>query len=154
MIPTGLTSYIQIAEAMQAQLAEVGIEMTLEQMDPAEMADRMYGRKEADAILGGLTGSADPSLYFAQRIIASAYANPGQHSTPKIEELYRQSIATADPEARRAVLHEAVHEVVDQVLNINVMFPHTIAAYDDEVVGHVIPLSGNPSFRNVGITGG
>lgn len=151
MIPTGLTSYIQIAEAMQAQLAEVGIDMALEPMDPAEMADRMYGRKEADAILGGLTGSADPSLYFAQRIIASAYANPGQHSTPRIEELYQQSIATADPEARQDVLHEAVHEVVDQVLNINVMFPHTVAAYRDGVVGHVIPLSGNPSFRNLGI---
>lgn len=151
MIPIGLTSYIQIAEAMQAQLAEVGIAMSLEPMDPAEMADRMYGRKEADAILGGLTGSADPSLYFAQRILASAYANPGQHSTPRIEELYQQSIATADPRARRAVLHDAVEEVVDQVLAINVMFPHTIAASSDEVVGQVIPMSGNPSFRNVGI---
>ena len=151
MIPTGLTSYIQIAEAMQAQLAEVGIEMTLELMDPAEMADRMYARKEADAILGGLTGSADPSLYFAQRILASAYANPGQHSTPKIEELYVQSIATVDPEAREQVLHDAVYEVVDQVLNINVMFPHTVAAYRDGVVGHVIPLSGNPTFRGIGI---
>jgi len=151
MVPAGLTTYIQIAEAMQAQLAEVGIEMALEPMDPAEMADRMYGRKEADAILGGLTGSADPSLYFAQRIIASAYANPGQHSTPAIEDLYQQSIATADPEAREEVLHEAVHEVVDQVLNINVMFPHTIAAYRDEVIGQVIPLSGNPTFRDLGI---
>jgi peptide/nickel transport system substrate-binding protein len=151
MVPAGLSSYIQTAEAMQAQLAEVGIDMTLEPMDPAEMADRMYARKEADAILGGLTGSADPSLYFAQRIIASAYANPGNHSTPKVEELYLRSIATADPEARQQVLRDAVAEVVDQVLNINVAFPHTVAAYRDGVVGLEIPLSGNPSFRGLGI---
>jgi hypothetical protein len=37
------------------------------------------------------------------------------------------------------------------VLNINVMFPYTIAARRDEVVNQVIPLSGNPSFRYVGI---
>ena len=48
-------------------------------------------------------------------------------------------------------LRDAVAEVVDQVLNINVAFPHTVAAYRDGVVGLEIPLSGNPSFRGLGI---
>jgi peptide/nickel transport system substrate-binding protein len=154
MIPANLSPYNEVAEAMQAQMAEVGIDARLMVMEPAQMADRYYAQRETDAILGGLVGNADPSLYFGQYMMPDAYANPGGHSTDEIQRLYRESIAIADPDERTAVLHAAVQEVVDEVLAIPVMFPHTIAALRDGVVGYVTPVSANPQFRGVGIAAG
>lgn len=154
MVPANLSPYNEVAEAMQAQLAEVGIDAQLQVMEPAQMADRYYAQRETDAILGGLVGNADPSLYFGQYMMPDAYANPGGHSTEAIQRLYHESIATADPEERTEVLHAAVGEVVDQVLGIPVMFPHTIAALRDGVVGYRTPVSANPQFRGVGIAAG
>ena len=154
MVPANLSPYNEVAEAMQAQMAEVGIDAQLLVMEPAQMADRYYARQETDAILGGLVGNADPSLYFGQYMMPDAYANPGGHSTEDIQRLYRESIAIADPAQRTEVLHAAVEEVVDEVLAIPVMFPHTIAAMRENVVGYVTPVSANPQFRGVGIAAG
>jgi peptide/nickel transport system substrate-binding protein len=153
MVPANLAPYNEVAEAMQAQMAEVGIDAQLQVMEPAQMADRYYAKKETDAILGGLVGNADPSLYFGQYMMPDAYANPGGHSTEEIQRLYRESIAVADQDQRTEVLHAAVQEVVDEVLAVPVMFPHTIAALREGVVGYVTPVSANPQFRGVGIVG-
>jgi peptide/nickel transport system substrate-binding protein len=151
MIPAALPPYDAIGEVIQAQLADVGIAAELLLMEPAQMADRYYVMKETDAILGGLVGSADPSLYFGQYTMPDAFANPGGDSTDRMQQLYRESIATSDEAQRTQIIHDGVEEVVDQVFFINIAFPKLITASREGVVGFVMPVSGNPQFRGVGI---
>jgi peptide/nickel transport system substrate-binding protein len=151
MIPAALPPYDAIGEVLQAQFAEVGIRAELLLMEPAQMADRYYVAKETDAILGGLVGSADPSLYFGQYTMPDAFANPGRHSTERMQELYRASIATSDEAERTQIIHDAVQEVVDQVFFVNIAFPRLITASSERVVGFVMPVSANPQFRGVGM---
>jgi peptide/nickel transport system substrate-binding protein len=151
MIPAALPPYDAIGEVIQAQLAEVGITADLVLMEPAQMADRYYVAKETDAILGGLVGSADPSLYFGQYTLPDAFANPSGNSTDKMEELYRASISTSDEAERTEIIHQGVEEVVDQVFFLNIAFPKLITATTENVVGFVMPVSGNPQFRGVGM---
>ena len=115
------------------------------------MADRYYVAKETDAILGGLVGSADPSLYFGQYTLPDAFANPSGNSTDKMQELYRASISTSDEAERTEIIHQGVEEVVDQVFFLNIAFPKLITAGTENVVGFVMPVSGNPQFRGVGM---
>lgn len=152
MIPAALPPYDAIGEVIQGQLADVGITAELVLMEPAQMADRYYVAKETDAILGGLVGSADPSLYFGQYTLPDAYANPSGDSTDTMQQLYRESIATIDEAERTQIIHEGVEEVVDQVFFINIAFPKLITASRENVVGFVMPVSGNPQFRGVGMT--
>jgi peptide/nickel transport system substrate-binding protein len=151
MIPSALPPYDSIGEVLQAQFADVGVKANLVLMEPSQMADRYYAAQETDAILGGLVGSADPSLYFGQYSLPGVYANPGGHSTETIQRLYRESIATADQEARTEIVHAAVAEVVDQVMFVNIAFTRPITAARENVVGFVMPVSGNPQFRGVGV---
>ena len=151
MIPAALPPYDAIGEVIQAQLADVGITADLVLMEPAQMADRYYVAKETDAILGGLVGSADPSLYFGQYTLPDAFANPSGNSTDKMQELYRASISTSDEAERTQIIHQGVEEVVDQVFFLNIAFPKLITASTENVVGFVMPVSGNPQFRGVGM---
>jgi peptide/nickel transport system substrate-binding protein len=154
MIPAALPPYDAIGEVIQGQLADVGIRADLVLMEPAQMADRYYVAKETDAILGGLVGSADPSLYFGQYTMPDAYANVSGDSTETMQRLYHESIATSDEAERTRIIHEGVEEVVDQVFFINIAFTKLITAGRENVVGFVMPVSGNPQFRGVGMTAG
>ena len=152
MIPSALAPYDTIGEILQAQFADIGVTADLVLMEPSQMADRYYTAEETDAILGGLVGSADPSLFFGQYTLPDVYANPGGHSTDEIQRLYRESIATSDEAERTQIIHDAVAEVVDQVMFINIAFTRPITAARENVVGFVMPVSGNPQFRGVGMT--
>ena len=76
-----------------------------------------------DAILAGWGGRADPSVTFAQRTVATAFNNLGGHSTPKMDELYAASIATADPDERQAIPREASREAAESVPEFVLFFP-------------------------------
>ena len=86
-----------------------------------------------------------------ENTLPDAFANPSGNSTDKMQELYRASISTSDEAERTEIIHQGVEEVVDQVFFLNIAFPKLITAGTENVVGFVMPVSGNPQFRGVGM---
>lgn len=150
IIPTG-PDYLPIAEAVQAQLEDVGIDMEVQAVEPDTMADVMFAEERHDAMIAGWGPRPDPSMTVATRYTSDGYANPGGHSTERLEELHAAAETIVDEDERAEVMHELVEEVVDEVLEIPVIFPHDVYLTTDDVVGFRPRLMRRPEFRGVGI---
>ncbi|MFV0309910.1 MAG: ABC transporter substrate-binding protein [Desertimonas sp.] len=152
MTPAGLPPYPDIAQVLQAQLAEVGIDARLSAVDPAQMGERMLVNLESDALLGGLPGIGDPSRIYADNFLSDSFNNPGGNTTERMEELYVESISTFDPDERAEVIRQAQAELVDEVLVIVIVVPNSISVTSDQVVGYDAgSVRGYISIRGVGI---
>ncbi|MCW0214598.1 MAG: ABC transporter substrate-binding protein [Pseudonocardia sp.] len=148
VIPSG-SDYQPLAEAVQSQLAAVGVTMEIVPAAPDTMGDLMFVQERYDAMLASWGPRADPSMTVATRYTAAGFGNPGGQSTPLLEQLHREALATTDQAARTGVMHRLVDEVVDQVLEIPVVFPQDITVQTDRVVGLQPRLMHRPEFRGV-----
>jgi peptide/nickel transport system substrate-binding protein len=150
VIPTG-SDYQPLAEAIQGQLAAVGVRMEIVPAAPDTMGDLMFVQERYDAMLAAWGPRADPSMTVATRYTAAGFGNPGGQSTPRLEELHKQALATTDPAARAAVMHDLVDEVVEQRLEIPVVFPQDVVVTSPRVTGLEPRLMHRPEFRGVGV---
>jgi peptide/nickel transport system substrate-binding protein len=151
LIPAG-PDFLPLAEAIQNQLAAVGIAMEIVPAEPDTMGDLMFVQERYDAMIASWGPRADPSMTVATRYAADGFANPGGHSTPQLEELHRRALRAVDEQERTAVMHELVAEVVDQVLEIPVIFPHDVYVFTPRVHGLQPRLMHRPEFRGVAIS--
>jgi peptide/nickel transport system substrate-binding protein len=145
------TVYTQLGEAAQAQLAEVGINLTVQLTEPADLGQSMYIDKTAAFALLYTNGSIDPANTVGSRFAANGFFNAGKYSTPKLEELYQQAIATTDEAERTTVLQGVSTEVVEQVLDMPLFFALEPMGVNDRVVGYEDYFTGKPEFRGVAV---
>jgi peptide/nickel transport system substrate-binding protein len=145
--------YAQLGEAVQAQLADIGIKLTVKITEPAELGPAMYVNKTAAFALLYTNGSIDPANTVGTRYISTGFFNAGKYSTPKMEDLYKQAIATTDNDARTKVMQDVSREVVAQVLDMPLFTAQEPEGINDRVVGYQSWFTGRPEFRGVGVTG-
>jgi peptide/nickel transport system substrate-binding protein len=147
------TVYTQLGEAVQAQLAEVGITLNIQLTEPAELGQAMYIDKTAAFALLYTNGAIDPANTVGSRFASTGFFNAGKYSTPHLEELYQQALATTDEDDRTTVMQDVSREVVEQVLDMPIFFALEPLGVNDRVVGFESYLTGRPEYRGVGVTG-
>ena len=145
-------AYTLLGEAVQGQLAQVGIDLTVQITEPAQLGPAMYVDKTAMFALLYTNGAIDPANTVGSRFAADGFFNAGDYSTPRLEELYQQSLATTDEEERTVVMQDISREVVEQVLDVPLFFAREPEAISDRVVGYESWFTGRPEFRGVGVT--
>lgn len=151
LVPT-ITAFQTLAQAMQEQLADVGITMELEVVDPVQ-ASSQFNSGEADAAVGSYAGSVDPSQYIASTYLESGSSNPGGLTSNALEELHVEAMSADDPEARGEVYDELIDEVFDLGPSaIPVCFRNSAAVYAEGVTGVAPSFAGPYEFRDVTVT--
>jgi len=89
-------------EAMQAQLKTVGIDLTLQFVESAELQKRRVDRNYQ--LLGdNLTPSAEPDTYTWVEYHSKSSGNVGSYNDPALDALLDKQRATADPAERKKV---------------------------------------------------
>ena len=151
IIPSGAAEVTTLAEAVQEQLAEVGITMKLRPVEGAQLAEIFYARAEGDALMSEWGGRHDPSTTVGLRYTSDGFSNPGRHTTDELMELYDESLATSDQAEREPILQQISDEVVDQVLDIPLVFQEVGWVTRDDVVGFEPNMLGRVEFRGVGV---
>ncbi len=144
-------AYQLLGEAVQAQLAQVGIDLNVQITEPAQLGPAMYVDKTAMFALLYTNGSIDPANTVGSRFSAAGFFNAGKYSTPRLEELYQQSLTTTDEADRTVVMQDISREVVEQVLDMPLFFAQEPEAISDRVVGYESWFTGRPEFRGVGV---
>ena len=145
-------AYTLLGDAVQAQLAEVGIDLTVQITEPAELGPAMYVDKTAAFALLYTNGSIDPANTVGTRYSANGFFNAGKYSTPRLEELSQESLATTDEDARTTVMQNISTEVVEQVLDMPVFFAREPEAINNRVQCYESYFTGRPEYRGVGVT--
>lgn len=138
---------VQTAEAVAAQLAEVGITVNLRPVDKSTTV--FYSRKEADAWIGPWGGRSDPAQTLELQYTKGQLQNPGGTASEEIMNKAKASLTPASEEERAKAVQEFTAQVLKEHLDTFLFFPDNVQVHGPKVTGVEIPVSGKPSFRGV-----
>ena len=97
---------INLAQNLQSQLSEVGIELELVQLETNVYVDRWL-EADFDSALSENNSNPDPHLTYSRYFISGAnFANVAGLSSPELDELFAEGLAETDPEARVPIYQE------------------------------------------------
>ncbi|HEX4220555.1 MAG TPA: ABC transporter substrate-binding protein, partial [Acidimicrobiales bacterium] len=139
-------SYVQFGELLQSQLKAVGIDMQLQQIQPAEAiaalwgsAGTGHGTAAAAPIGGGLTSPATTDQVLRATVLSSGYMNPGGVEVPGVAALLTQADA-ATTSAGAAVAYQKINQIITEgVYNmVPVYAGPAITGYQNYVGGHPV----------------
>ncbi|MER3439102.1 MAG: hypothetical protein C4346_16780 [Chloroflexota bacterium] len=110
--------YSSQAEAVQQQLAEVGIKMEVQTLEPAQLLTRFAIEKSADAYYSTTGGFVDPAKTVAQLYLPNSTLNPGGYDNPRISELAFKGLEPTD-QAQRAPFYQEISRIAaEDVLHV------------------------------------
>jgi ABC-type transport system substrate-binding protein len=155
------TSYIQQGELIQAMLKEVGINMTLDKIEVAQMVPSMYtggsnGKGSIAAAPWGSNLTPDLDSILRRQFLRDGATNNGGDEPDGLRALLDQAAAETDYAKRDTLMKQANKIISEQVLEgIPLFVLPAIMAFKDYVGGLTKPETGCPAnLRGVYITQG
>lgn len=145
---------IRAAQVVQQMLADIGVKISIQPMQGAEVSARYYERAEAHGRIGGWSGRPDPDVnYYARLGCGGSYnaPRPRGYCDPVVDELLDKGRTTTDPKGRAAIYAELDRHVLDQALHIPLWFRSWSAAMRKELTGFKPYLFGKPIYRELGL---
>lgn len=144
--------YSSQAEAIQAQLAKIGVKMDVQTVEPAQLLARFVTEKTADAYFSTTGGFIDPSKVAAQLYLPTSSFNPGGFTDPKISEAAAKGLESTE-QAQRAIAYQALSKAVtEDALHIPVCSGVTVTAASSKVQNFKANGQGAYEFRGVSIS--
>jgi len=134
----------QTAELIKDQLKDVGIDMTIQPLDPsAEDAAMNAGEHQVGAV--GTPGNGlDPSSWVSSRFSTKGALNSNTHyNNPDVDRLLEQARTTLDPAARKPLYQQAQKLIMDDAA-VCVVVSQPVAALSRANV-HNVPLGPTPA---------
>lgn len=137
IIGSGATAYVQFGELLQAQLAEVGIEMELELVDRSQTLPMLYEEDAAPAApIGGGADAALTDVFIRNYLLEDGSFNAGDVELPEVRDLLDEAGAQPDVEAARPLYQEVNRLVAEDLFQI-------IPVYADAaIMGHQANVGG------------
>ncbi|TLF86385.1 hypothetical protein FE391_00345 [Nonomuraea sp. KC401] len=147
------TSYQVLAQALQAQLKEVGIKATIKVLEFQQMISvRRTGKFTATVALVQ-AGRPDPTQFVQDFYMKGGSYNPGAFSLDGVGELLAKARASEDVEERKAPMQEIIKKVVEAGPPVIPVCGVTyVAAYRKGVTGLDAPVIGDYDFASVKIS--
>lgn len=148
-----VTIYTKLAEIVQAQLGEIGIDVSVSPMPALEMVQVFAVDKEADMIGSIHSGGNDPDVVVQRYLAPNALYNPGGADYPELMEIAEAASAVVDPQERSDLYDDMMQAWVDNPPHvISICNVHMSAAFAENVSGVVQPMSGAADLRGVAVS--
>ena len=135
--PSGFPEFGKFAEILQADLAKIGVTVTIEPMDSAQWYPILLdGTYEATFSFAGGT-----QLYPTRISLSSNFPGTGNVAWPdgKAPEAYAEGLAEADatfdPEKQKAALKKMADAFMDEAWNLPISFRTTLFAFSKAITG-------------------
>jgi ABC-type transport system substrate-binding protein len=137
VIGSGATPYILFGELLQAQLAEVGIQMDLELVDRSQTLPMLYEEDAApSAPIGGGADAALTDVFIRNYLLEDGSFNAGDVELPEVRELVEEAGAQPDIAAARPIYQELNRAIAEDLFQI-------IPVYADAAItGHQATVGG------------
>lgn len=144
--------YSSQLEVLQAQLGEIGIDLSVSPLEPAELLSQFAGG-EADVYYSMWPGAVDPSATVAGIFAEEASLNPGGYTNDELNGLASEGLAETDPDARAEIYQELSDVAAGDYFHIIVCNPSAITAQAPGVEGLAARVDQSLDFRGVTISG-
>ncbi|MCG5026893.1 ABC transporter substrate-binding protein, partial [Anoxybacillus flavithermus] len=144
-------NYMKMAEIVQAQLKEVGINAEIESMEWGTFLDATKQGKYDMTFLGWTNSTADGSELFYPNFYSknAGVSNRTFYSNPTFDKLVEESRMTIDPEVRKQKLKEANEFLLKDAAVVVMNHGVVTAAVDQSVKGLEIDPTGQWSLYHV-----
>ncbi len=139
---------VQAAQVIQAQLAEVGVEVGIEQEAFATWLDRQAAG-DYDAFLLGWLGNLDPFGFYHAQHLCEGTSNFQGYCNPEVDTLLNQAAAETDQDARKALYDQAAELIVDDVSYLYLYNPDVVQAWAPGLEGYEIRADKAINFETV-----
>ncbi len=127
--------YSAQAEAVQAQLAQIGVKMELQVVEPAQLLAKFAIEKSVDAYFSTTGGFIDPAKAVAQLYLPNSTLNPGGYNNPRVVELASKGLEGTD-QAQRATSYQQLSRITaEEAVHVPVCSGQSITATNGKVVG-------------------
>jgi peptide/nickel transport system substrate-binding protein len=105
------TSFARHGEVMRQNLAEVGVDLTLQPMEVNAANDAVFIKQEFDMGIASYCNGSDPEIgvtrvYVSSNIKPILFGNGAAYSNPRVDELFVQAAAGVGREARAKAYFE------------------------------------------------
>ncbi len=128
--------YQRLAQAVQGQLAQAGITITLQPVAGTAINDVLYNTKKYNAAITAYAGNADPGRTLRAKFSTGGLNNPSHTTTPGIDEALASADATADVAKQGAAYQQISKIVMENALSVPLYFNSGVTVY-------------SPSLQNV-----
>jgi peptide/nickel transport system substrate-binding protein len=102
------------AEVLQAQLREVGIDVTIEQLEWGTLLDNMRTQRDFDLLNIIFTFQADPDGYMYTYFHSDSSDNHSGISEPELDDLIERGRTTVDEDERMEIYAELQRRLADE----------------------------------------
>jgi peptide/nickel transport system substrate-binding protein len=159
IIGSGATAYIEFGELLQAQLAEVNIDMQLDLVDRSQTLPMLYGEDAAPAApIGGGADAALTDVFIRNYLLEDGSFNAGDVELPEVRDLVEEAGAQPDIASARPLYQELNRAVAEDLFQIIPVYADAaITAHQADVGGlHPGLIDVDPSpelLRGVFVTG-
>ena len=151
------SEYRQLAEALQANLAEVGIKVRFDVVDVSQFPLFFKQPPRGDILMGRYGGRSDPVQTVFELVGTGGSYAPGGAASPKIDELLNRlrAMAATDP-GRNALMHDLAREISDQAATLPMISRANVYAYKPGCILDLVPYlpSGDDRFNDVHVAKG
>ena len=151
MLVPNLSTYQLGSQVVQQMWAEIGVTITLRQIDAASAGDIMFAQDASDTMIAQFGGRSDPQITMDLQYTAEGFLNAGNHTTERYVELSEAAKAAREPEEREAALQAMEGEIVEQAFTIPLAHDFNINAYSEQVEGFNLLAGGEMDFRNMAV---
>ncbi|WP_134321916.1 ABC transporter substrate-binding protein [Cumulibacter soli] len=147
------TRNTQLAEVVQAQLTDVGIDVQVEIMPPVPLVEAYTETETMDMLASQSNGLNDPGVMVQRYLTPEALFNPGDLEYPELAKLGNEAAATLDPEVRKAGYEKFMDAWVEAPPHfVPLCLSSNAAAYAAGVSGVTQKANGLPGLRGVAVT--
>jgi peptide/nickel transport system substrate-binding protein len=147
VIPAGDQSIQQTAILLANSLKQIGINLSLKQLDPATLSARRGKKDIALQIVSGSYWVADVEYMLAVSYTKNAFINYSQYVSPKVEAAYAKLHKTTNKTARVALAKQVQAQMAKDVPALMIAQPNFNIAVRSSVGGWVQPVDGIMRLR-------
>ncbi len=139
----------EIAEAIAADLARVGITVRLRTVDWTVYLDRVKNGRLPLYMLGWIGDNGDPDNGLCYVFCAPGAPHQGFYANPALAELLRRARTLADRAERAALYRRAERMLHDDVARLFIAHDRSPLALSKRVTGYLPSLTGTEPFNTV-----
>lgn len=146
------TTYQNLAQAFQAQLAEIGITAKVKTLEFSQMVSDRRSGKFSGAVSLLQVGRPDPSQFVTDFYLPGGSYNPGNFNPPGVADLLAQARASGDEKQRQGPMRQIFTDVFNAGPDvIPVCSVIWVAAFKKGVTGMQVPKFGDYDFASIKI---
>ena len=135
-VPSNYSQHVQTAEIIAEQLAAVGVNVTINQIEwSAWLSDVYQGRDYQSTVIGFDISSQAPSTWY-KRYYTESSNDFTNFSNTEYDELYGQALATVDKDQKHEIYNKLQQILTDEAASVFIEDPANLIALNKKYTGY------------------